>query len=151
MTINGKKFSIEWFIQHCSVHFDVKWTMNMCHFCIIIQNSTWYTGTHCFLITTKIFKVMFLILYFLMLFKNAPWQNGKQNCDHMVYPNNKHDRLTNIRYADIILLFGKSLEEVVSMVEFYQKRCVDLGLSYIHPKRKYYLLSTTMMHQYIIL
>jgi hypothetical protein len=52
-------------------------------------------------------------------------------------PNCTDPRLTNIRYADDILLFGKSLSEAVDMLEKLPLVFKSYGLELNMKKRKY--------------
>ena len=57
-----------------------------------------------------------------------------------LHPDNEHERLTNVRYADDILLFAKSLEEGVHMVELLAEVFREFGLELNASKTK--ILST---------
>ena len=45
------------------------------------------------------------------------WKRKLRSHGFCLHPDNEQERLTNVRYADDILLFGKSVGEVVSMLE----------------------------------
>ena len=70
----------------------------------------------------------------------AKWKLKLRSHGFCFHPDNEPDRLTNIRYVDDILLFGKSLEEVVSMVELLAKVLREFGLDLNTSKTK--ILST---------
>ena len=55
--------------------------------------------------------------------------------DHGIKLNDTH-RLTNLRYADDLLLFGKSLAEVLEMLEILSAELVGVGLSINGSKTK---------------
>ena len=53
-----------------------------------------------------------------------------------LHPDNEHERLTNVRYADDILLFGKSLDEAASMLELLVPIFAEYGLELNAQKTK---------------
>ena len=63
-------------------------------------------------------------------------------CLHL---DNEHERLTNVRYADDILLFAKSLEEGVQMVELLAEVLGEFGLELNSTKTK--MLSTVHVEE----
>ena len=56
------------------------------------------------------------------------WKSKLTSHGFCLHPDNEHERLTNVRYADDILLFGKSLDEVVSMLELLAPIFLEYGL-----------------------
>ena len=100
-------------------------------------------GTHCFPITRGVRQgdVLSPVLFNVVLeCAMAKWKTKLRSHGFCLHPDNEHDRLTNIRYADDILLFGKSLEEVVSMVELLAEVLREFGLDLNTSKTK--ILST---------
>ena len=68
------------------------------------------------------------------------WKRRLRSHGFCLHPNNDQERLTNIRYADDILLFGKSPTEVVTMLELFVEVLEEYGLSLNVKKTK--VLST---------
>ena len=64
------------------------------------------------------------------------WKTKLESHGFCLHPDNEHERLTNIRYADDILLFGKSLDEVVSMLELLVPIFAEYGLELNAQKTK---------------
>ena len=64
------------------------------------------------------------------------WKSKLRSHGFCLYPDNEHERLTNVRYADDILLFGKSLDEVVSMLELLVPIFSEYGLQLNASKTK---------------
>ena len=54
----------------------------------------------------------------------------------LLHPDNEHERLTNVRYADDTLLFGKSLDEAASMLELLVPLFAEYGLELNAQKTK---------------
>ena len=67
-------------------------------------------------------------------------EKGLTSHGFCLHPDNEHERLTNVRYADDILLFAKSLEEGVHMVELLAEVFREFGLELNASKTK--ILST---------
>ena len=57
------------------------------------------------------------------------WKRRLHSHGFCLHPDNEHERLRNIRYADDILLFGKCLAEVVTMLELLVEVLVEYGLN----------------------
>ena len=66
------------------------------------------------------------------------WKRKLRSHGFCLHPDNEHERLTNVRYADDILLFGKSISEVVIMLELLVEVLQDYGLSLNEQKRNYF-------------
>ena len=64
------------------------------------------------------------------------WKSKLSSHGFCLHPDNEHERLTNVRYADDILLFGKSLDEVVSMLELLVPVFLEYGLELNASKTK---------------
>ena len=58
----------------------------------------------------------------------ARWKRKLRSHGFCLYSDNEHERVLNIRYADDILLFGESLDEVVSMLELLVPILGEYGL-----------------------
>ena len=56
------------------------------------------------------------------------WKRKLRSHGFCLYSDNEQERLTNVRYADDILLFGKSLDEAVSMLELLSDVLQQYGL-----------------------
>ena len=77
-------------------------------------------------------------LLFNVVLEHAMGKWKRKLCSHgfCLHSSNELERLTNIRYADDILLFGKSLDEVVSMLELLSEVLSEYGLELNSKKTK---------------
>ena len=57
------------------------------------------------------------------------WKRKLRSHGFQLHPDNDEERLTNVRYADDILLFGKSMKEVTIMLEILVSVLQDYGLA----------------------
>ena len=64
------------------------------------------------------------------------WKTKLRSHGFCLHPDNEHGRLTNVRNANDILLFGKLLHEIVSMLELLVPILAEYGLELNAQKTK---------------
>ena len=64
-----------------------------------------------------------------------------------LHPNIEHEHLTNIRYADDIIMFAKTLDEAQHMIELLVEVFAECGLELNAKKTKILSTSTTTTEQ----
>ena len=69
-----------------------------------------------------------MLLNVVLEYAMAKWKRKLTSHGFCLHPNNVHERHSNVRYVDDILLFAKSLEEGVHMVELLAEVFREFGL-----------------------